>query len=139
MDIILSYNNNEVALVFPVVPNDMPEIVSPQANGSFESVNGEMNTIGPTGLRSLSIESIFPTHDYPWLRPNASSDGWRYVELIEAGRRRGIPFRVILLGDGGEEIVNMPCTVDSFAYHRDRAGDVAYSLELREYRFMTGW
>lgn len=135
MDIILSFNNNEETLVFPVVPNDMPEIDSPQDNGSFESVQGEINTIGPMKLRDLSVSSIFPTHDYSWLRPGSSSDGWRYVDVIEEGRRRCIPFRLILLGRNGEEVLNMPCTVDSFVYHQDPAGDVAYTLELREYRF----
>lgn len=136
MDIILSYNNNEVTMVFPVVPNNMPEIVCPQSNGSFDSTQGEMNAIGPIGLRSLSVESIFPTHNYPWLRPKSSADGRKYVDLIEAGRRRYIPFRVILLDNAGNALLNMACTVDNFTYHLDRAGDIAYKLELREYRFM---
>lgn len=137
MDLILSYNNNEVVMVFPVVNNEGVEIQSPQSNGTFDSTQGEMNTIGPMGLRSVSISSIFPNREYPWIRPRASADGWRYVSLIEAGRRRYIPFRVILLDNNGSVILNIACTVDNFAYHRDRAGDVAYTLDLREYRFMT--
>lgn len=137
MDLILSYNNNEVAMTFPVVNNEGIDIQSPQSNGSFDSTQGEMNTIGPMGLRTMSISSIFPTHDYPWIRPKASSDGWRYVNLIEAGRRRYIPFRVILLDNDGRAILNMACTVDNFTYRRDRAGDIAYTLDLREYRFMS--
>lgn len=137
MDIILSYNNNEVAMTFPVVQNEGIDIESPQSNGGFDSTQGEMNTIGPMGLRTLTVESIFPTHAYPWIRPKAMADGWRYVELIEAGRRRYIPFRVILLNNNGSVILNMACTVDRFTYRRDKAGDVAYSLKLREYRFMS--
>lgn len=137
MDVILSYNNNEVVMVFPVVPNDGIEINSPQSNGNFESTQGTMNTIGTMGLKTVSIHSIFPTRDYPWLRPNAMSDGWQYVNLIESGRRRYIPFRVILLNNDGSTILNMPCTVDSFTYSRDKVGDIAYTLDLREYRFMT--
>ena len=107
MDLILSYNNNEVAMTFPVVNNEGIDIQSPQSNGSFDSTQGEMNTIGPMGLRTMSISSIFPTHDYPWIRPKSSSDGWRYVNLIEAGRRRYIPFRVIMLDNDGRAILNM--------------------------------
>ena len=47
MDLILSYNNNEVVMVFPVVNNEGVEIQSPQSNGTFDSTQGEMNTIGP--------------------------------------------------------------------------------------------
>jgi len=135
MDFILSYNNNEVNMVFPVVENEGIDLESPQSNGSFDSLNGEMNTIGTMGLRNCSIASIFPTHNYPWMRPRSSSDGWDYVRKIEAGRKRFIPFRAILLDNDGSEIFNMPCTVDKFTYKRDKAGDVAYTLELREYRF----
>lgn len=49
MDLILSYNNNEVVMVFPVVNNEGVEIQSPQSNGTFDSTQGEMNTIGPWG------------------------------------------------------------------------------------------
>ena len=107
MDFILSYNNNEVTLVFPVVENEGIDLESPQSNGSFDSLNGEMNTIGTMGLRSCSIASIFPTHDYPWMRPRSSSDGWDYVRKIEAGRKRFVPFRAILLNNDGSEIFNM--------------------------------
>lgn len=137
MDIILSYNNNEVAMVFPVAPNEMPGVTSPQSNGTFESTQGETNTIGPMGLRSVTIESIFPNRDYAWLRPKSSADGWSYVDRIEAGRRRHIPFRCIMLDNAGREILNMACTVDNFTYALDRAGDIAYTLELREYRFAS--
>lgn len=124
-------------MVFPVVNNEGIDIQSPQTNGSFDSTQGEMNTIGPMGLRTLTVESFFPTHNYPWIRPKSNADGWNYVNLIEAGRRRYIPFRVIILNNDGSAILNMACTVDNFSYRRNRAGDIAYTLELREYRFMT--
>lgn len=135
MDIMLSYNNNEVVMVLPVVENEGVDIDAPQTNGSFDSLNGEMNTIGMMGLRSCSIASIFPTHTYPWLRPHSTADGWDYVRRINAGRRRYIPFRVIILNNDGSEILNMACTVDKFTYKRDKAGDIAYTMDLREYRF----
>lgn len=135
MDIVLSYNNNEQTLVFPVVPNTMPQISSPQNNGSFESTQGTMNTIGAMGLRTLQIDSIFPNHKYSWLRPKSVADGWHYVDLIEAGRKRFIPFRIIILDNKGSPILNMPCTIDAFSYGLDSAGDIVYSMTVREFHF----
>lgn len=135
MDFILSYNNNEQVLVFPVVPNDLEHLEAPQDNGTFESLNGAMNVIGPMGLRSFPMESIFPVHDYSWLRPGSSADGWSYVDAINEGRSRYIPFRAVLLRSDGGEVFNMACTVDSFTYVPDAVGDIHYKLTLREYRF----
>lgn len=132
MDIILKTSGRR--LVLPVVPNEMPTVSSPQANGSFESVLGEINVIGPMGLRTVTIESQFPVREYGWMRPGSSADGMGYVRAIERGRRRGEPMRVIILDRDGAEYLNMSCTADSFEYHADRAGDIAFSLTLREYR-----
>lgn len=41
MNFILSYNNNEVTMVFPVMENEGIDLESPQSNGSFDSLNGE--------------------------------------------------------------------------------------------------
>ena len=34
--------------------------------------------------------------------------------------------------------LNSPCSVDSFSWSVKRNGDIAYSLTLREYRFISG-
>lgn len=132
MDIILKTGGKR--LVFPAVPNELPAVSSPQSNGSFESVLGTINIIGPMGLRSVTLGGVFPVREYGWMRPGSSADGMGYVRAIERGRRRGEPMRVIILDRSGAEYLNMTCTADSFEYHADRAGDIVYSLSLREYR-----
>ena len=86
-------------------------------------------------LASFELSSIFPNRPYPWLRPGSVADGWAYVRTIEAARLRRIPFRAIHLDNDGTELFNLPVTVDSFEYGRDQAGDVAYTLSCKEYRF----
>lgn len=51
---------------------------------------------------------------------------------------RKLPFRVILLDGDGICRLNSACTVDSFSWQVQRNGDIAYTLELREYRFISG-
>ena len=135
MDFVLSYNNNEGVLVFPVVPNDGIHLSRSQSNETFDGVNHELQSLGTMDLAGFDLSSIFPLHAYPWIRPGSSTDGWGYVHTIEAVRERRIPFRAIYLDNNGEEIFNLPVSVDKFEYGVDQAGDIAYTMEFREYRF----
>ena len=65
-------------------------------------------------------------------------DGWQYVSFFERNRPRKLPFRVILLDDHGICRLNSACTVDSFSWTVKRNGDIAYTLQLRQYRFVSG-
>lgn len=135
MDFILSYNNREGVMVFPVVPNEAIVLQRGQKNETFDSVSGEMQALGALGLASFELEGIFPLHEYRFMRPGSSTDGWSYVRTIEAVRARRIPFRGIHLDNSGREIFNLPLSVDSFEYRLDQAGDISYRLSFREYRF----
>lgn len=136
MEFILSYNNNEGIAVFPVITNGSVMLSRDQDNPTFEGQNGQIQALGTTNLASFTVESIFPLHRYPWSQPGSwQDDGWRYVETINAVRERKIPFRAIYLDDRGVEIFNLPVSVESFEYGLDRAQDIAFRLEFREYRF----
>lgn len=135
MDFILSYNNREGVLPFPVIYNGSVTLERSQGNESFDGINGELQSLGTLKLTKFSVESIFPTHPYPWIRPGASSDGWAYVKTIEAVRKRRIPFRAIYLDDSGNEIFNLPVSLDRFSWGENGAKDVAYSMDFTEYKF----
>lgn len=135
MDFILSYNNNELVMPFPVIPNDGIQVTSGQSNEVFDGVNHQLQSLGNMELRGFELSSIFPNKPYSWIRPGSVADGWAYVRTIEAARKRRIPFRAIYLDNGGQEIFNMPVSIDSFEYAPDKAGDVAYTLKCTEYRF----
>lgn len=139
MDFILSFNNGywygSPQMVFPVVPNGGVQLERSQNNPSFDGVNGEMLSIGNPNLATFTIDSIFPTKNYSWIRPGARADGWSYVRTIEKVRKERIPFRAVLLNNAGEEVFNLAVAVDSFSYLIDQARDIAYSLTFKEYRF----
>ena len=91
------------------------------------------------GLWSMPIDSFFPVgHRNRFMPAEAWTDGWKYVDFFERNRPRKLPFRVILLDSQGVCRFNCACTVDSFAWKVKRNGDIAYSLMLREYRFVSG-
>ena len=135
MDFILSYNNNEETMVFPAIVNGSVELERAQDNPTFDGLTGQLQALGTMQLAAFSVESVFPTRPYRWMRPGSWADGWRYVETIEAVRRRRIPFRAIYLDGSGREVFNLPVSVESFAYGLDEAGDISYRLAFREYRF----
>lgn len=139
MDFVLSYNNGEVVMVFPVIPNEAIRLERGQANQLFEGMNGEMQTLGAMTLATFDLEGFFPLKPIAGgrnaARPGSTLEGWEYVRKIEAGRARRIPFRAVHLDNSGREIFNLPVSVESFSYGLDQAGDIWYKLSFREYRF----
>lgn len=135
MDFILSFNNNEEVMTFPVINNGSVSLNRDQDNPTFEGLYGQLQALGNTNLASFTVESIFPNRKYPWMRPGSYADGWYYVHTIQNVRERKIPFRAIYLDNNGRTIFNLPVSVEAFEFGLDQAGDIAYRLEFREYRF----
>lgn len=138
MDFTLSYNNKEEVLVFPVVPNAGIQLSRDQDNQSFDGINHELQALGNMKLATFSITSFFPLKRYSFLRPYSSINGWHYVRVIEAVRKRKIPFRALHLDNNGQEVFNLPVTVENFEYWLDQAGDIGYTIDFKEYRFANG-
>lgn len=136
MDIVFSANNNEEIKVLPIVPDDIG-ISQGQNNEEFETINnGTLNLIGDLGLRSLSIQSFFPCNDYRWIKKGATSDGWSYVDFFKKWRNKKVPVRIVMTNTEGKEILNIACTIDNFTYAERRNKDIAYTLEIKEYKFV---
>lgn len=138
MDFTLSYNNKEEVLVFPVVPNAGIQLSRDQDNQAFDGINHELQALGNMKLATFSITSFFPLKRYSFLRPYSSINGWHYVWVIEAVRKRKIPFRALHLDNNGQEVFNLPVTVENFEYWLDQAGDIGYTIDFKEYRFANG-
>lgn len=138
MDFTLSYNNKEEVLVFPVVPNGGIQLSRDQENQSFDGINHELQALGNMKLATFSITSFFPLKRYSFLRPYSSINGWHYVRVIEAVRKRKIPFRALHLDNNGQEVFNLPVTVECFEYWLDQSGDIGYTIDFKEYRFANG-
>lgn len=138
MDFTLSYNNKEEVLVFPVVPNAGIQLSRDQENQAFDGINHELQALGNMKLATFSITSFFPLKRYSFLRPYSSINGWHYVRVIEAVRKRKIPFRALHLDNNGQEVFNLPVTVENFEYWLDQSGDIGYTIDFKEYRFANG-
>lgn len=133
MDIFLSINNREQVIKLPVAPSEF-KIQSPVNNETFTTANlGDIKLLGLRGLKSISISSFFPVHDYPFLRDN-SYKGFEYVEIIERWIDRRLPVRLVIPAAG----INLPVTIDSFEYGpQDGSGDIYYTLVLSEFKLVN--
>lgn len=136
INIVLKVDNIGDSIIFPVIPGDLPEVNSPQANDTFASVTGDINVIGAPKLRTLSLSSIFPVNkSYPFIRAQASySNGWEYVNWIEKQRRLGMAFRLMFVETFGAVKLDMLCTIDNFVYHQEKNNDIKFQIDFREYK-----
>lgn len=134
-DIIFSANNNEEVMILPVVPEI--EVSKSQNNEQFETINnGTMNLIGDEGLIVFSITSIFPSKNYSWLRPGSVSDPFIYVDFFNKWRSEKVPIRIVVSRPSGKSWFNKAVLIDSFTYKLRRNGDIEYTLDVSEYRFV---
>lgn len=132
MKIELSFNNREESFVLPVPPPTI-EISEASFNEKIRIVNlGEINLIGKRGLILLSISSFFPGKNSPHRR-RATKESIEYKSLIQKWKRSGKPIRVII----SDAEINLPMAIENFVYTvTEGSGDIKYTLELAEYRFL---
>ena len=136
MDIVFSANNGQEIFVMPIVPPDIP-IIQAVKSEVFDSVNrGEFKLIGSKGLVMISIDSFFPNKEYPFIKKGSLSDGWQYVSFFERWMDLEAPIRIIITTKAGVEVKNLAVAIEYFNYSIDKIGDIQYSLELSEYKFM---
>lgn len=134
--IIISANNNEEVLIFPIEPNNIP-IVSEKTHTIFQTFqSGDITLINKnSGLKIVTIDSLFPDfkNKYTFQEPG-SEDAQRYLDFFE--KWVDIPIRIYISDKQKKEVINMPCVVTSFTHSRDKANDVVYSLVLQEFKFV---
>lgn len=136
MDIIFSANNGEKVLILPVILNSMPQMVQTYNNTTFETLDGELNLIGNKALRTVEIQSVFPVNNKSYkIRPGSDPNGWNYVSFFNEYAWKKMPVRMVWT-DKNKEISNMAYTVESFATKINICGDIEYTLNLKEYRFV---
>ena len=128
------------SITFPVPPAELPPIETEQHNDTFNSVIGDISTIGLLGLRTISFEKLLCPDDlsrYSWARGSSGSD---IVNFINNARLEDKPFRLIITR-GDNTYLNMLAVVDNFSYYLDNVNDYYIDIDFREYRTynaMTG-
>ena len=134
MEYYLSFNNNEERIRLPVLPSSF-EVTVPHQNTTVNITNlGEINLIGKTGLMSMSIESFFPNQEYSFCLYNSFSKPYEYIKQLLKWKNSGKPIRVIVTNTP----INYAMAIESLTYSEvDGTGDVYFSLELKEYKFIS--
>ncbi|AVK98640.1 hypothetical protein FCT18_19695 [Lysinibacillus sphaericus] len=130
MDIFLSTMDRKQIIQLPIVPASF-KIPSPVNNEVFTTINqGDIKLLGRRGLKSLTIDSFFPSKVYPFSRNNKYF-GWEYYEIIEGWIDKRMPIRLIM----SNTPINMLVTIENFEPGlQDGSGDVYYSLALSEFK-----
>lgn len=135
MDVVFSANNFQEMVKLPIIPPDFA-VPSPWNNSEFETIQmGAINLIGLRGLKTLSIQSFFPVDGQKYKFAKDRKSGQAYVNFFNRWANRRLPIRIIVSDNESAEILNMACTVENFTTGRDRAGDIPYTLDLKEFRF----
>lgn len=114
----------------PVKPSDFTVTVTHRNTVVNVIQVGDINLIGKTGLREVTLSSFFPAKDYNFSNNSGRKEPLSYVKKIESWRTSGEPVRVIITG-----VLNMEATIESFSYgEQDATGDVYYTCYLKEYK-----
>nr|DAG43647.1 MAG TPA: tail assembly protein [Caudoviricetes sp.] len=120
-------------VTFPVPPDKLPTITSPQNNDTFNSVIGDVSIMGLLGLRTVEFEDFLlpsDTSNYSWARGDNGSD---IINFINDNRQKGQPFRIIIT-KGDVTYLNMNVLVDDFDYYMDNQADYHMNASFTEYR-----
>lgn len=133
MEIWLSFNNNAERLRLAVLPSSFEvEVANLNTRININEI-GNINLIGKSDLKELTLESFFPAQEYYFVEYKGFSSPYSCVEMIEGWRNSGKPIRLIITNTH----INLAMAIESFSYgERDGSGDVYYSLGLAEYKFI---
>lgn len=122
-------------IVFPISPSAI-EVSVKQDHGSVNINNyGEYLMLGKTGLKSCTLESLWPAEDYSFAVTSVSMSPEEFVAKIEAMRTAG---KICSFSMSGSPI-DFRAVVGSFRYgYKDSSDDIYFSLGLKEYRYIEG-
>ena len=121
---------DEEALQLPVKPTEFNVTVAHRNTVVNVIQLGDINLMGKTGLREVSLSSFFPDKDYNFSNNADRKSPITCVNQLESWRNSGKPVRVIIT-----DLLNMEATIESFTWgERDATGDIYYTLSLKEYK-----
>ncbi len=141
ISIFLSINNGEKTMQIPILPSEIDIPQTLMANETFQTISGEIQLIGVSKLRKITITSFFPDNPYSFDKTGqAGFEGWggqgaaakKRVEELQRWIKRRIPIRLrIPYYD-----INMGVTIDNFTPKvKDGSRDIYYTLEMTEFVF----
>lgn len=135
MEIIFMAENEigqQETITIPVVQG-IEAISCETKDEEFETASGKtLNLIGGKGLRSFSFSSFFPSKKYYFVSWFKFKNPKEYIRFFEKYRDLRVPVRVIVI-DKYQVVLNMLCRYNFIYQIRDRAGDIPYTLDIKEY------
>ncbi|MBB6733183.1 LysM peptidoglycan-binding domain-containing protein [Cohnella zeiphila] len=133
----LSWNSQEEGFDLPVLPEEIG--VSMGGDGAGHDVYGlgKINVIKDRNLAEYTIDSFFPAQNYPFVTATVLLHPKAYVDYIMRWWESKWPIRFVYRGSTME--VNTAASIESFEWKEraGAAGDIEYSLKLKEYRFYS--
>jgi len=134
MEFWLSFNNGKEKLQLPVPPPSFEIKRGKQVEVVTLQNIGEVAMLGKGKLATVTISSFFPAQAYPFVQYRRFPKPYNCVKLIEKWQSQNKPIRLIIT----DTPINIAATIQNFEYgERDGTGDVYYTLELLEYRFLS--
>lgn len=119
-------------IFIPVVPQ-IGFIDCETKDEEFTNIKGQtLNIIGGKGIRTFSFTSFFPSKKYNFVNWAKFRPPITYVKFFEKYRDLQVPVRVIVI-DRYMVVLNMLCRYNFSYALRDKAGDIPYTLEVKEY------
>jgi hypothetical protein len=117
---------------FPVPPPSF-EVVTKQNNSTININNiGELNMIGKAGLATITFASFFPAQPYTFCSCTPD-EPYNYVKTIDGWKTSKKPCRFII----SDTPIDYAVTIEGFKWgERDGTGDVYFSLDFKEYKFV---
>lgn len=115
---------------FPVAPESL-EVSFPSLNQTFNVLNfGEVSMLGSNALRTWSLSSFFPAHNYDFCQcpPLKPKD---YCFMIDNLLYTRTPVRIIV----PQTRLNNSASIESFNWSIvDGSRDVEFTLEFKEHK-----
>lgn len=123
-------------LILPIVPKGIKFPVSTQVDG-YKGIRQEYNVPSFRNLSTVEWSSFFPNKPYPFIHNGSSSNGYEYVEFLNERLINQLPFRLVAIEKQRvpffKILYDRFVLVESFDYSLDDAGDLQYSIKLKEF------
>lgn len=130
---IFTLSGGTETVVFPVNPPSF-DVSNGYKHAVVNIQNlGDINLLGKRGLASIKFSSFFPANDYDFVQLLSVQSPYAYVESIKKMAEESQPCNLSITGTD----ISTPVTIDGFDFgEKDGTGDVYFSLNLREYRYV---
>ncbi len=145
-DIYIANKDKSKVYKLPIIPAELPSIISTIANETFETYwNGTFSFIEKVGLKTLTLECWLPNKIYSFAKSNIM--GKSVIDLFNNAVEQMEYIQVVIINTSdGSTYINDKFTIESgYQYNINKRGDYVYTLPLQQYRestsknYVFGW